>query len=74
MATLDNNLVTMSVTDFLNDLDAKLTAIRSDFAGSSAFSNLSADQQEAFFMAIALDQYGQTGVILSDLSVIYIGN
>lgn len=74
MATLDNNLVPVSVTDFLNDLDAKLTAIRSDFAGSSAFSNLSADQQEAFFMAIALDQYGSTGVEMSDGSIIFIGS
>lgn len=68
------NMNIIDSASFLNDLNAKLSAIRNDFDSSAAFSALSAEQKEAFYMAIALDQYGRMGVrVGADGIVIFVG-
>ena len=68
-----NGMNILTSASFLSDLNAKLSAIRNDFDSSAAFSALNAEQKEAFFMAIALDQYDRTGVALDNGVTIFIG-
>ena len=68
-----NGMNILASGSFLADLETKLSAIRNDFDSSSAFSGLTAEQREAFYMAIALDQYDRTGVALDSGVTIFVG-
>ena len=69
MATTNNNIEIVSVSDFCTDLENKISSMRNDFASNSAFSDSTIEQQESFFMAIALNQFN-CGVEMSDGSII----
>ena len=71
MATTNNNIEIVSVNDFCTDLGNKISILRNDFASNAAFSGLTTEQQEAFFMAMALNQFN-CGVEMSDESIIMI--
>lgn len=70
MATIDTNGNRIRVGDFCTQLGVYLTAMRNDFASDASFSSLTGEQQEAFFMSIALQQFDNCEVLMSDGTVI----
>lgn len=70
MATIDTNGNRIRVADFLTQLGSYLSSMRNDFVSDSSFSSLTGEQQEAFIMSIALQQFDNTEIIMSDGEII----
>lgn len=63
MATLDTMPAEqLSKSDFLAKIEEIETVVAGIFEGSSSVENLTADQQNAFYFAIALNQFCGTEV------------
>lgn len=74
MATTNNNLVIIDQGEFKSDLEDKINSLRADFLNQTGWTNLSEDQQYAFFMAIALNQYGNIGIRMTDGRILTIND
>lgn len=67
MATLDTMPVEqLSKDKFLEKIEETVTVVAGIFSGSSAVENLTPEQQNAFYFAIALNQFCGTEIFTDD--------
>lgn len=67
MATLDTMPAgQLSKSDFLTEIETIVPVIAAIFSGSSSIENLTSEQQNAFYFAIALNQFCGTEIYTDD--------
>lgn len=67
MATLDTMPANqLNKSDFLLEIETLVAVVAAIFSGSSSIENLTPEQQNAFFFAIALNQFCGTEILTED--------